>query len=123
MSSRTKRGICFCLIFSKKQQMLRCAQHDSCLGECPPKGGRYELRKLHLLRCHLGQNGQAVLDLEAFNLSVPEFLAKAHKGYPRGMDTLPSCPSPGSSRYPVPRRFPTFENPFPLAISKNPVVS
>src|SRR6516164_8051003 len=85
MSSRAKGGICFCLIFSKKQQMLRCAQHDSCLGECPPKGGRYELRKLHLLGGHLGQHKQAVLDLEAFNLSVPQFLAEAHEGHPRGM--------------------------------------
>jgi len=60
------------------------------------------LRELHLLGGHLGQNGQAVLDLEAFNLSVPEFLAEAHEGYPRGMNPVTELPVAGQLAVPGP---------------------
>jgi hypothetical protein len=30
MSSRAQRGICFLFVFNTKQQMPRCARHDSC---------------------------------------------------------------------------------------------
>src|SRR5947207_2784119 len=42
-------------------------------------------RKLDLLLCHLGQNRQAILDRETFNLSMLQFAAKSNECYPRRM--------------------------------------
>jgi hypothetical protein len=52
----------------------------------PQKGDglSYPLGKLDLLAGRLSQNGQAVLDTEPFNLSVPQLAAVANKLAPRG---------------------------------------